>query len=161
MYRLVVKGIVQGVAFRPFVYRLATSMGLKGYVRNTGDGTVEIVLDSDSEVHEFIRRLKAERPPMSEISEIRVEEFNEVQDARQKFDSFIIMESGGRKGELSLPPPDVAICKACLSELFSQADRRYLYPFTSCTDCGQRYSVAFRLPYDRENTTFQGFSPLQ
>ena len=154
MYRLVVKGIVQGVGFRPFVYRLATSMGLKGYVRNTGDGTVEIVIDSDhSGVNEFIRKLKTEKPPMSEINEVRIEEFEED----QNFQSFTIMESGGRKGELSLPPPDIAICKSCLSELFNSADRRYFYPFTSCTDCGQRYSVAFRLPYDRINTTFRDF----
>ena len=158
MYRLVVKGIVQGVGFRPFVYRLATSMGLKGYVRNTGDGTVEIVLQSDSSgIEEFIRRLKAEKPPMSEINEVRVEEFEE----KRNFESFIIMESGGRKGELSLPPPDIAICSACLSELFNPADRRYFYPFTSCTDCGQRYSVAFRLPYDRINTTFRDFPLCQ
>ncbi len=156
MYKLVIKGIVQGVGFRPFVYRLATSMGLKGYVRNTGDGTVEIVIDSAnySRIDEFIRRLKAEKPPMSVINEIRVEE---IRKGSHSFQSFIIMESGGRKGELSLPPPDMAICNACFSELFNQADRRYLYPFTSCTDCGQRYSVAFRLPYDRENTTFRDF----
>jgi|Deesub1362A_J573_1020465.scaffolds.fasta_scaffold01289_10 hydrogenase maturation protein HypF len=152
MYRLVVKGIVQGVGFRPFVYRLATSMGLKGYVRNTGDGTVEILVDS--RVDEFIERLKAEKPPMSVINEVRVEEAGGNQ---LDFQSFIILESGGRKGELSLPPPDIAICGACHSELFDPADRRYLYSFTSCTDCGQRYSVAFRLPYDRINTTFNDF----
>jgi hydrogenase maturation protein HypF len=160
MYKLVIKGIVQGVGFRPFVYRLATSMGLKGYVRNTGDGTVEIVLDSDHPgVDEFIRRLKAEKPPMSEINEVRVERIEKVGETGNdlKFNAFIIMESGGRKGELSLPPPDIAICRACLSELFNPEDRRYFYPFTSCTDCGQRYSVAFKLPYDRENTTFRDF----
>jgi len=152
MYRITVKGIVQGVGFRPSVYRLATSMGLKGYVKNTGDGTVEIVVDSNAE--EFVERLKLEKPSMAVIGEIRVEE---IEAKSLNFQSFEILESGGKRGELSLPPPDVAVCTHCLSEVFDPDDRRYLYPFTSCTECGQRYTVALKLPYDRENTTFKDF----
>jgi len=150
MYRLTVKGIVQGVGFRPFVYRLAKAMGLKGYVKNTGDGTVEILIDRD--VEDFVRRLKKEKPPIAVVESVRVEEVSgEVPE------EFIIEKSGGSRKELSLPPPDVATCDACLKELFDPKDRRYLYPFISCTDCGPRFSIAFKLPYDRENTTLAVF----
>ena len=150
MYRITVRGIVQGVGFRPFVYRLAKSMNLKGYVKNTGTGCVEIVIDRN--VDEFIRRLKDEKPPIAEIHEVEVEEIPNLD-----FNDFVIEKSGGKKGGLSLPPPDVALCKFCLEELFDPKNRRYLYPFISCTDCGPRFSVAIKLPYDRENTTFNEF----
>ncbi len=150
MFRITVRGIVQGVGFRPFVYRLAKSMRLRGYVKNTGTGCVEIVIDRD--VEEFIRRLRDEKPPISEIHSIYVEEISDI-----PLDDFIIEKSGGKKGGISLPPPDVAVCKSCLRELFDPRDRRYMYPFISCTDCGPRFSVAIRLPYDRENTTFLEF----
>ncbi|MCD6493779.1 MAG: carbamoyltransferase HypF [Archaeoglobaceae archaeon] len=150
MYRLIVKGIVQGVGFRPFVYRLAKSMKLRGYVKNTGDGTVEILIDK--RIDEFVSRLKDEKPPISKIDEIKIEEINEL-----RFDDFYIKESGGKSKELSLPPPDVAICNNCLKELFDKSNRRYLYPFISCTDCGARFTVAISLPYDRKNTTFNQF----
>lgn len=150
MYRIIVRGIVQGVGFRPFVYRLAKSMKLKGYVKNTGTGTVEIVIDRD--VDTFLKRLNEEKPPISEIDEIKVEKIPDL-----PFKDFVIEKSGGKSGGLSLPPPDVAVCKFCLEELFNPNDRRYLYPFISCTDCGPRFSVAIKLPYDRENTTFKDF----
>ncbi|MFO7968357.1 MAG: carbamoyltransferase HypF [Archaeoglobaceae archaeon] len=146
MYIILVKGIVQGVGFRPFVYRLARSMGLKGYVKNTGDGTVEILVDRD--VDEFVQRLKSEKPPISEIESVGIEKTN------GRADEFVIKKSGGKSRELSLPPPDVATCQNCIDELFDPQDRRYMYPFISCTDCGMRFTVAQRLPYDRENTTF-------
>jgi len=149
MYVITVKGIVQGVGFRPFVYRLATSMGLKGYVKNTGDGTVEILIDRD--VDEFISRLKSEKPPISFIESARCEITNGTAE------TFEIKKSGGKSRELSLPPPDVATCENCRKELFEPNDRRYLYPFISCTDCGMRFTVAEILPYDRENTTFEQF----
>jgi len=150
VYRITVRGIVQGVGFRPFVYRLAKSMNLRGYVKNTGTGCVEIVIDKN--VDEFLRRLKDEKPPIAEIHDVYVEKIPD-----QHFEDFVIEKSGGKKGGLSLPPPDVAICKFCLDELFDPNNRRYLYPFISCTDCGPRFSVAIKLPYDRENTTFNEF----
>ncbi len=150
MYRITVRGIVQGVGFRPFVYRLAKSMNLKGYVKNTGTGCVEIVIDRC--VDEFVRRLKEEKPPISEIHDVEIEEIPEL-----RYKDFKIEKSGGKKGGLSLPPPDVAICRFCLKELFDPSNRRYLYYFISCTDCGPRFSVAMKLPYDRENTTFNEF----
>ncbi|MBO8181852.1 MAG: carbamoyltransferase HypF [Archaeoglobus sp.] len=150
MFRLIVRGVVQGVGFRPFVYRLATSMGLKGYVKNTGDGTVEILIDRD--VEEFVERLKREKPPIAQVSDVRVEKVE-----RKLFNTFFIEKSGGKRDELSLPPPDVAVCEKCLKELFDPDDRRYRYPFISCTDCGPRFCIAVSLPYDRENTTLGEF----
>ncbi|RLI83646.1 carbamoyltransferase HypF [Archaeoglobales archaeon] len=150
MYRLTIKGIVQGVGFRPFVYRLAKSMGLKGYVKNTGDGTVEVLIDKD--VEEFVKRVKSEKPPISVVEFVRVEKVD-----LKPFKDFTIEKSGGSREEVSLPPPDVATCETCLNELFDPKNRRYFYSFISCTDCGPRFSVAMRLPYDRENTTFADF----
>ncbi len=150
MYRITVRGTVQGVGFRPFVHRLALEMGVRGYVKNRGDGVVEIAIDSSLE--EFLSRLRSERPPVSSIDDVIVEEVD-----MEVPDSFHIAESGGKKGEISLPPPDVAICDECLKELFDPEDRRYMYPFISCTHCGPRYSVSLKLPFDRENTTFMKF----
>ncbi len=153
MYKITVTGIVQGVGFRPFVYRLARSMNLKGYVKNVGDGSVEIVIDG--KVEKFIERLKKELPLMARIDNISVE----IENKKVKMDDFKIVESGGKYGKLSLPPPDIAICKECLGEVFNElkSSRRHLYPFTTCTSCGQRFSISFRLPFDRENTTLSDF----
>ncbi len=149
MFRLVVTGRVQGVGFRPFVYRLARSMELKGYVKNAGDGTVEIVIDRNHE--EFIERLEREKPPMAFIERIVIEKCD------GDFQSFNIIQSGGKSGFFSLPPPDFAICEKCSQEIFNPENRRYLYSFTTCTDCGQRFSVSERLPFDRKNTTLGKF----
>ncbi|WP_457591153.1 carbamoyltransferase HypF [Geoglobus sp.] len=151
MYRIIVTGRVQGVGFRPFIYRLARAMGLRGYVRNVGDGTVEIVIDGDPE--EFLREMKARKPPMAVIERVVVEKA----EMRENFADFVIVRSGGKSGHFSLPPPDFAICDECSREIFEPGNRRYMYPFTTCTDCGQRFSVSFRLPFDRENTTMVDF----
>ncbi len=149
MYKLTVRGVVQGVGFRPFVHRIALKLGLKGYVKNTGDGSVEIVIDS--KVKEFLNSLHSEKPPAVVIDDVKVEKIEDL-----NFSDFRIVESGG-KSELSLPPPDMAICDECLSELFDPKDRRYLYPFISCTNCGARFSIVEKLPFDRKNTTLRDF----
>ncbi len=149
MYRITVRGTVQGVGFRPFVHRIAAKLGLRGYVRNTGDGSVEIVIDRDVET--FLSKLRSEKPPMVKIDEIKVSEIQV-----ELPETFLILESGG-KSELSLPPPDMALCDKCLKELFDRNDRRYMYPFISCTDCGARFSIVERLPFDRENTSLRKF----
>jgi len=153
VFRLVVTGRVQGVGFRPFVYRLARSMGLRGYVKNVGDGTVEIVIDRNP--REFITRLKGEKPEKAIIEKIF------VGNTDGNYSDFRIVESGGLAGLFSLPPPDFAVCKKCSDEIFDESNRRYMYPFTTCTDCGQRFSVSMRLPFDRENTTLGDFPLCQ
>ncbi len=149
MFKIIVSGVVQGVGFRPFVYRLAKSMNLKGYVKNCGDGNVEIVIDRD--VDEFVRRLKSELPDKARIDRL------EIHRVDGKYSDFRIVESGGKAGILSLPPPDLAICDDCVRDVFDEKNRRFLYAFTTCTQCGMRFSVSEKLPFDRENTSLSEF----
>lgn len=147
--KIEVKGIVQGVGFRPFVYNLATSLGLHGYVTNTSDG-VTIEIEGD-EVKGFVERLRSEAPPLSKIVELRVFDL-----PPEGFRGFSIIESRDN-GRFTLISPDVSICDDCLRELYDPHDRRYLYPFINCTNCGPRYSITRSVPYDRPNTTMAVF----
>lgn len=149
------KGIVQGVGFRPFVYRLAEAHGLVGLIRNRGDATVEIVAEGEpNHVKQFIIDLKDKKPPLARIYETKIE----YSESQGKFDKFIIVKST-EKVELSgsIIPPDVAICKECAKELKDHANPRHDYFFITCTDCGPRYTIIERLPYDRPNTTMRDF----
>ena len=149
-----VRGVVQGVGFRPFVYRLAQANTLRGWVLNGEEG-VEIYLEgAETGLEAFVRSLKAEPPPAASISTIEVlpAELAGLRD-------FTIRESRGREHSRALPTvrisPDLPVCDQCLQELFDPADRRYLYPYINCTNCGPRYSVVRSLPYDRPNTTMK------
>lgn len=143
-------GTVQGVGFRPTVYRLAKSLGLRGYVRNLG-GMVEICIDGNPS--EFLTLLEKElRPPA------RIEGYT-ILDGECNEDDFRIIESGRETGMIPIPP-DLAICDECLRELFDPNHERYMYPFNSCTLCGPRFSITYRVPYDRENTSMAAF-PLE
>ena len=150
-----VKGIVQGVGFRPFIYRNALENKLVGYVRNCGDAGVEIVVEgNESKLNQFIVNLKEKKPPLSQIYDVSV---NYTQD-RGELDKFSIVDSfeGGNLSG-SVIPYDVSICDKCLEELRDPRNRRYNYFFITCTECGPRYTIIERLPYDRENTTMQDF----
>ncbi|HET9040707.1 MAG TPA: carbamoyltransferase HypF [Gemmatimonadales bacterium] len=143
-----VRGVVQGVGFRPFVYRLARANTLAGWVLN-GDEGVEIRLEGEHErLEAFLRELRAEAPAASSITAIDV-------DAAEPsgLDDFIIRASHGRDQPTAAISPDLALCAQCLHELFDPADPRYRYPYINCTDCGPRYSIILRLPYDRAATT--------
>ena len=145
-----VRGVVQGVGFRPFVYRLAQAHTLAGWVLNGEDG-VEIHLEgAGPAVDEFVRSLEVERPPAASIHAI------DIYAARPGgFKEFTIRDSraGGRPSvRIS---PDLPVCEACLKELFDPANPRYRYPYINCTNCGPRYSVILSLPYDRGNTTMR------
>jgi hydrogenase maturation protein HypF len=149
-----VGGIVQGVGFRPYVYRLGREMGLKGFVKNTSDG---VLIDAEGErVEELIHRLQAEAPPLSSITGVECEIMPFA-----GYSDFRIAESGivekDKGGKFSLVSPDVSVCADCLAELFDENDRRHLYPFINCTNCGPRYSIIRRLPYDRPETTMNVF----
>ncbi|NJE06316.1 carbamoyltransferase HypF [Thermococcus sp. M36] len=153
-YRLHVQGIVQAVGFRPFVYRIAHEHGLRGYVKNLGDAGVEIVVEGDEgNIEAFIRDLYAKKPPLARIESVKKKEI-----PIQGFDRFYIEKSsqGGGGGD-SIIPPDIAICDDCLRELFNPADKRYMYPFIVCTNCGPRFTIIEDLPYDRINTTMREF----
>ncbi|MEM3550041.1 MAG: carbamoyltransferase HypF [Candidatus Bathyarchaeia archaeon] len=150
-----ITGIVQGVGFRPFVYRTAVKNGLKGYVKNTGDACVEILLEgSEKTVRMFLRDLQEKKPPLAKIHEVTVTEL----EGEDEYLEFKIQKSSEEK-ELSgsVISPDIAICNECLKELRDQNNPRYDYFFITCTDCGPRYTIIERLPYDRENTTMKNF----
>ncbi len=150
--RLLVKGVVQGVGFRPFVYNTAVKLGLSGRVTNTPEG-VEIILEgSPAALESFRARLTQNPPKLSEITEIHVEQTNCT-----GWPVFSIESSRESARAGTLVPPDAALCAACKAELDDPADRRHAYPFINCTDCGPRFTVVKALPYDRETTTMDRF----
>jgi hydrogenase maturation protein HypF len=146
-----VRGIVQGVGFRPFVYQLAERHGLTGWVRNTNT-RVEIELDGEGEgLQAFLRDLREGAPPLAQIDEIVAEERPPF-----KFTTFEILASTQEEGWASIPP-DAATCDACRVEAFDPTQRRFRYPFTNCTHCGPRFTIIEELPYDRHRTTMRRF----
>ncbi len=151
--QLIVKGVVQGVGFRPSVYKLATGLRLTGYVTNTSEGVLIEVEGAD--IPEFVRRLRAEAPPLSDITDISIARL-----PLQGYTDFTIRPSTDNTvGQpFTLVSPDVSICDDCLHELLDPDNRRYLYPFINCTNCGPRYSITKSVPYDRPNTTMAGFT---
>ncbi|SAI84846.1 carbamoyltransferase HypF [Saccharolobus solfataricus] len=152
-YRIIVSGIVQGVGFRPFIYRIAHKANVKGYVKNMGGSEVEIRIEgSSNELGEFLRLLLSELPPVAKIENIKIEETEP-----NLFPDFKILPSGDEIREPSIIPPDFSICDECLKEVLNPKDRRYKYPFNSCAYCGPRYSMMYKLPYDRENTSMIDF----
>ena len=146
---------MQGVGFRPFVYRLALRMGLSGWVRNTGRGVLLEVQGEQQAIDAFCLAVREEAPPLSAISNLKVEMVQTV--LAQDEHGFVILESasGAKGGEVS---PDCDVCDDCLAELFDPNDRRYLYPFINCTNCGPRYSIITGIPYDRPATTMAPFA---
>ena len=143
-------GVVQGVGFRPTVFRVANSMGAKGYVKNKGS-YVEVCIDGDAD--EFIGRLEEELPVLSKIDRVEKVEGETNTD----FDGFVILSSEEGRRDPSIPP-DVATCDNCLAEIFDPGNRRYMFPFTNCTDCGARFSLIEDFPYDRKHTSMGDFS---
>ncbi len=149
---LIVRGAVQGVGFRPFVYRLATELNLAGWVNNTAAGVFIEVEGNRDKLETFLTRLSLEKPPQSLIENIETQWLNTV--GYQNFS--IRPSSGGEKNTIVLP--DLATCPDCLADIFDPNNRRYRYPFTNCTNCGPRYSIIESLPYDRSATTMRGFN---
>ena len=151
--KVLVEGIVQGVGFRPFVYRIATELELAGYVRNLGNVVEIIIQGSEDKIGDFIFKLQNELPPIAKINNLETEEL--VDD--EKYDDFTIKESSDSFSGTSVIPPDLAICDKCLEEINDPNNRRYNYPFNACTDCGPRFTVIENVPYDRDKTTMDDF----
>ncbi len=148
-----VRGVVQGVGFRPFVYGLALRHALTGWVRNTTSG-VDIEVDGSPEgLSAFLGELREKAPPLARIDEISVRER-----PANGYAGFEIIESEAIPEAFQPVSPDMAICEDCLRELFDPNDRRYRYPFINCTNCGPRFTIIRDLPYDRPNTTMAGFA---
>jgi len=152
-YRILYTGTVQGVGFRPYVYNLALSLGLGGAVGNTGEGVL-VELEGEAErVNKFIREMEINHPPLAKIHR-----FDVILAPRRFFHGFTILPSEGLPKGASIVPPDAALCPRCREETLARRDRRYLYPFTNCTNCGPRFTISARLPYDRVNTTMDVFT---
>src|SRR5215218_8945927 len=148
-----VRGIVQGVGFRPFVYALACSHGLSGMVRNDAEGVRIEVEGAPEELERFVRALEEEAPPLAVVESVLWRSL-----ATHGEGEFRIEESREGLRRQALVSPDVATCDACLAELLDPTDRRYRYPFTNCTNCGPRFTITRSVPYDRATTTMSGFT---
>jgi hydrogenase maturation protein HypF len=149
--RVQIRGAVQGVGFRPFVYRLASDLDLRGWVINSSAGVVVEVEGGTDALERFLLLVARDRPPRAIVQGLESAYLDPV-----GFTGFEIRESaGGDKTTLVLP--DIATCPECLAELFDPANRRHRYPFTNCTNCGPRFSIIEALPYDRPKTTMAGF----
>jgi len=151
-YQVHVRGTVQGVGFRPFIYRLAHDLGLAGWVRNDSSGVVIEVEGPRERLERFLERLPREAPPVADIAAIT---HKPVEPKGER--EFIIARSERLPDALAEIPPDMGICEDCLRELLDPADRRYLYPFINCTNCGPRFTIAESLPYDRPFTSMKVF----
>ena len=144
---------MQGVGFRPFVYNLARSLGLTGYVFNSSSGVTIEIEGAEPELEDFLRNLKEGPPQLAEITQISVSEI-EIRGATE----FSILESREQSGEFALVPPDAGTCEACRGDFGDASNRRFGYPFTNCTHCGPRYTILRHIPYDRATTTMSAFT---
>jgi hydrogenase maturation protein HypF len=150
--KLFITGLVQGVGFRPFVYRVAKELSLRGYVLNSESGVVVEVEGEKERLEEFLKKLQTELPPAARIFSIDKKFLDDF-----GYSDFEIRRSE-KRGEVNVSVlPDLATCRDCLRELFDKSNRRYRYPFINCTNCGPRYTIILSLPYDRENTTMKKF----
>jgi hydrogenase maturation protein HypF len=150
--KVVVRGAVQGVGFRPFVYRLATELKLNGYVSNTAQGVFIEVEGRRNFLEQFQRRIQTEKPPRAIVQSIKSSFLDAI-----GYDAFKICESEERGDKTAFILPDIATCVDCLREILDPNNRRFRYPFTNCTNCGPRFSIIEALPYDRSNTSMKEF----
>ncbi|MGD8353878.1 MAG: carbamoyltransferase HypF, partial [Pseudomonadota bacterium] len=150
--RISVDGIVQGVGFRPFVYRIATELGLKGWVNNTSNGVIIEAEGGRTELNSFLSRLENDFPPLARITSVKSRQLEPV-----GYGEFIIRHSLAGADPTVLVSPDTATCGDCVRELFDPADRRFRYPFINCTNCGPRYTILRSVPYDRPRTSMAAF----
>ena len=150
--RVTVRGVVQGVGFRPFVYRLAARHHVSGWVVNSERGVVAEVEGREEDVRAFVEAIEAEAPPLARIDRVETDPI-----APAGHERFEIQLSRSRGGETTLICPDVAVCEDCLREFLDPGDRRYHYPFINCTNCGPRFSIIDETPYDRPKTSMRSF----
>jgi len=151
--KAVVRGAVQGVGFRPFIYRLATHLGLNGWVSNSAQGVFIEVEGPRAQLNQFLLRLENEKPARAIIQSL---EFSFLEEAG--YAGFEIRHSDDTGGKSAFILPDIAVCADCVAEVFEPGNRRHLYPFTNCTNCGPRFSIIESLPYDRPNTSMKQFT---
>ncbi len=151
-YIIRINGIVQGVGFRPFIYRLALENDVKGYVLNDTEGVTIEAEAEEKDLNKFVKAIEENFPPLAIIQEIKIEE-----GPLQGYTRFVIEKSRKTDKKTTFIPPDTSLCEECLKELFDPANRRYHYPFIVCTHCGPRFSIVKDIPYDRANTSMAPF----
>ncbi|HWP46458.1 MAG TPA: carbamoyltransferase HypF [Candidatus Limnocylindrales bacterium] len=150
--KIILRGAVQGVGFRPFIYRLATQLELQGWVLNSPEGVLIEVEGKEENLNAFLLHLDKEKPPRSIIQSLEFSLLDPV-----GFNSFEIRKSEATGEKRALVLPEIATCSECREEVFDSLDRRFLYPFTNCTNCGPRFTIIEALPYDRQNTSMKIF----
>jgi hydrogenase maturation protein HypF len=150
--RITVRGVVQGVGFRPFVYTTAAALGLAGSVRNDSSGAIIEIEGSDDDIGEFLDRLRYQPPPLAIIESIDSQKIPPIGGT-----GFAIADTSRTDGGRTLASPDVAMCDDCAAELREPANRRFRHPFVNCTNCGPRFTIIGSLPYDRPSTTMAAF----
>lgn len=153
-WRIRVTGIVQGVGFRPFIYRLAIEYKLTGFVFNDSEGVLIEVQGLESDLELFSQAIKTLAPPASVVAEVKPKEISKAEDEL----SFVIKPSPEALERETMISPDLAICDDCRNEILDTKNRRYHYPFTNCTNCGPRFSIVQDIPYDRKYTTMRDFT---
>lgn len=153
IWSIEIRGVVQGVGFRPFIYNLAASSGLRGEVSNNGQGVLILLDATKEELDEFVQKIRDNKPPLSEIDSIKITRIKKT----KSFEGFSIKMSEVAKNLSSHIPPDIAMCSECESELHDKSNRRFEYPFITCTNCGPRFSIIKNLPYDRKHTSMDEF----
>ena len=150
------RGVVQGVGFRPFIYRIAVERGLAGWVANDSEG-VEIEAQGEAgALEEFVADIRRRQPPLARVEEVEVAPIEPTDESAAG--RFLIRESVRRSGREALVPADAAVCRDCLDEMSAPDDRRHDYPFINCTNCGPRYTIIEGIPYDRARTTMRKFT---
>nr|WP_132245389.1 carbamoyltransferase HypF [Marinisporobacter balticus] len=149
---IIVKGIVQGVGFRPFIYKMALENHLNGYVKNTSKGVCIDIEGKIRDIYHFIDHLKQNPPKLANIDKMNIEDKKIL-----NYKSFEIKHSDEEANGFTFISPDIGTCEDCLRDIKNNKDRRYRYPFTNCTNCGPRFSIVKKLPYDRILTTMERF----
>ncbi|MEA1981806.1 MAG: acylphosphatase, partial [candidate division Zixibacteria bacterium] len=150
--KLYINGIVQGVGFRPFIYRIANENKLAGFVNNDSQGVIIEIEGLSDNIEIFEKLLESDLPPLAKIDIINIEDIKIKNDK-----NFEIKTSQAVETANTLISPDIATCDKCLEELFNPDDRRYQYPFINCTNCGPRYTIIDSIPYDRPFTSMKIF----
>jgi hydrogenase maturation protein HypF len=150
-FHIHIKGLVQGVGFRPFINKIAIKFGLKGWVDNRNDGVHICITADELTISNFVENIRKYAPPASDITQIIISEQH-----LQKFDSFNIVKSKNTSNDITDVSPDIAVCEECLNDMKSQG-HRIIYPFINCTNCGPRFTIIQKLPYDRASTTMKVF----
>ncbi len=151
-YQIVITGIVQGVGFRPFIYNLAVKLGICGTVYNDSNGVVVDVTAGEDDLTAFISEINLNKPSLCNIDSLTVNKLT-----YKKYNSFKIVQTKTHQTSFTIMPPDISICKDCENELNDNSNKRYQYPFITCTNCGPRYTIINHLPYDRCNTSMSYF----